>query len=173
MWVGPGDIWRCSGFAKQADRWGWKRLGKPFYFRFHFIYFFRFWPAHCTWVQERISGLREPECYLTGSDRACRLLWLVEATSWCGWVLISGLSWPEKEALFRGRYHLCLLGCLLYKGFEKIAGSKGRHVPAHRWCEANCPPANGLCGAFWIHSFSFFLFLSFSFLSLFSFFLAF
>jgi hypothetical protein len=35
----------------------------------------------------------------------------------------------HKKALSQGRYHLCLLGCSLYKVFEKVAWNKGSQCP--------------------------------------------
>ena len=54
----------------------------------------------------------------------------------------------QKEALSRGRYHLCLLGCLLYKTFlRRKHGAKAVSVSALRLRTENCPQEMGVCGS--------------------------
>ena len=55
-------------------------------------------------------------------------------------------SGGQKEALSRGRYHHCLLGCLLYKAFlKRKPGTKAISVSALRLPTENCRQEMGVC----------------------------
>ena len=54
----------------------------------------------------------------------------------------------QKEALSRGRYHLCLLGCLLYNVFlRRKRGAKAVSVSALRLCTEDYSQEMGVCGS--------------------------